>query len=113
MRYFVRLLAQVLSILIIAYLFPGLIHITGFMSALAAAVLLGIVNTLVRPLLVLLTFPLTILTLGLFLLVLNGLMLWIVSWLVPGFGVSGFWGAVAASLLISIVSWLISKIAGA
>jgi putative membrane protein len=113
MRYFVRLLAQVLSILIIAYLFPGLIRITNFMAALTAAVLLGIVNTLVRPLLVLLTLPLTILTLGLFLLVLNGLMLWLVSWLVPGFGVSGFWGALAASLLISIVSWLISKMAGA
>jgi putative membrane protein len=113
MRYFVRLLAQVLSILIIAYLFPTLIHITGFTSALAAAVLLGIANTLVRPLLVLLTLPLTILTLGLFLLVLNGLMLWLVSWLVPGFGVGGFWSAVAASLFISIVSWLISKMAGA
>jgi len=71
---------------------------------------LGIVNTIIKPILVLLTLPLTILTLGLFLLVINGLMLWLVSALVRGFHVSGFWGAVFGSILISLVSWILSRI---
>jgi len=70
--------------------------------------LLGIVNAILRPVLVFLTFPITLVTLGLFLLVINGLMLWLVSALVKGFYVSGFWGAVLGSILISLVSWVLS-----
>jgi len=91
------------------YLLPKMIWVDGFLAALVAAFLLGIVNTILRPILVLLTLPLTLLTLGLFLLVINGLMLWLVSGLVSGFHVSGFWGAVLGSILISIVSWLLSR----
>jgi len=98
-----------LAILIISYLFPKMIWVEGFLAALVAAFLLGIVNTIIKPILVLFTLPLTILTLGLFLLVINGLMLWLVSALVRGFHVSGFWGAVFGSILISLVSWLLSK----
>jgi putative membrane protein len=76
---------------------------------LVAAFLLGIVNTILRPILVFITFPITLLTLGLFLLVINGLMLWLVSVLVRGFHVSGFWSAVLGSILISIVSWILSR----
>jgi len=109
MRFIFRLLINVVAILIIAHIAPGLIRVDGFLAALIAAVLLGIVNTIIRPILVILTFPLTLLTFGLFLLVINALMLWLVSALLSGFHVNGFWGALFGSILISIVSWLLSK----
>lgn len=109
MFFIIRLIINILAILIISYLFPGLIWVDTFWAALAAAFLLGIVNAIIRPILVLFTLPITLVTLGLFLLVINGLMLWLVSVLVSGFHVSGFWGAVLGSILISIVSWIFSK----
>ncbi|MCJ7641713.1 MAG: phage holin family protein, partial [Desulfobacterales bacterium] len=84
------------------------IRVEGFWAALVAAFVLGIINAILRPVLVFLTLPVTILTLGLFLLVINGLLLWLVAALVPGFQVNGFWGAVLGSVLISIVSWMVS-----
>jgi len=104
----IRLVINIVAILIISYLFPKVIRVDGLWSALIAAFLLGIVNAILRPILVLLTLPITIITLGLFLLVINGLMLWLVSALVKGFQVNGFWGAVLGSILISIVSWALS-----
>jgi putative membrane protein len=98
------------AVLIISYLFPKMIRVDGFLAALVAAFLLGIVNAIIKPILVFLTFPITILTLGLFLLVINGLMLWLVSALVKGFYVNGFWGAVFGSILISLVSWILSRV---
>lgn len=109
MFFIVGLIINIVAILIISYLFPKMIWVDGFLAALVAAFLLGIVNTILRPILVLLTLPLTMVTLGLFLLVINGLMLWFVSALVRGFHVSGFWGAVLGSILISIVSWILSR----
>ncbi len=109
MRFIFRLLINVVAILIIAHIAPGLIRVDGFLAALIAAILLGIVNTIIRPILVILTFPLTLLTFGLFLFVINALMLWLVSALLSGFHVNGFWGALFGSILISIVSWLLSK----
>jgi putative membrane protein len=109
MFFIVRLIINIVAILIISYLFPSLIWVDTFWAALVTALLLGIVNAIIRPVLVLLTLPLTLVTLGLFLLVINGLMLWLVSALVSGFHVSGFWGAVFGSILISIVSWLLSR----
>ncbi len=110
MLFLLRLIINMVAILIIAHLLPSLIRVEGWMAALAAAFLLGVVNALLRPLLILLTFPLTILTFGLFLLVINGIMLWLVAVLVPGFEVNGFFGALAGSLLISLVSWILSSI---
>lgn len=101
---------HVAAILIIAHILPGIIWVRGWMPALLAALLLGIVNTILRPILVILTFPLTLLTFGLFLLIINGFMLWLVSALVKGFYVEGFWGAVIGSILISLVSWVLSRI---
>jgi putative membrane protein len=98
------------AILIIAHILPGLIWVKGWVPALFAALLLGIVNAILRPILVLLTLPLTLLTLGLFLLVINGFMLWLVAALVKGFYVNGFWGALFGSVLISLVSWVLSRI---
>jgi putative membrane protein len=109
MRFLFRLLITVVAILIIAYIAPSLIRVDGFLAALVAAILLGIVNTIIRPILVILTFPLTLLSFGLFLLVINALMLWLVSALLSGFHVNGFWGALFGSILISIVSWVLSK----
>ena len=109
MFFLFRLLIHMVAILIISYLFPKMIWVDGLMAALVAAFLLGIVNVIIRPILVFLTLPLTVLTLGLFLLVINGLMLWLVAALVRGFHVNGFWGAVFGSILISIVSWILSR----
>jgi len=109
MFFIVRLIINMVAILIISYLFPKMIWVDGFLAALVADFLLGVVNTIIRPVLVLLTLPLTLVTLGLFLLVINGLMLWLVSAFVRGFHVSGFWGAVLGSILISIVSWMMSR----
>ncbi len=109
MFFAIRLVVNMVAILIVSYLFPKMIRVDGFLAALVAAFLLGIVNTILRPVLVFLTFPITLVTLGLFLLIINGLMLWLVSALVRGFYVSGFWGAVLGSILISIVSWILSR----
>jgi len=109
MFFMVRLIINMVAILIIAYLFPGLIWVDSFWAALVTAFLLGIVNAVLRPVLIFFTLPLTVLTLGLFLLVINGLMLWLVSLLVSGFHVNGFWGAVLGAILISIVSWILSR----
>ena len=109
MFFIIRLIIHMVAILIISYLFPKMIWVDGLMAALVAAFLLGIVNVILRPILVFLTLPLTVLTLGLFFLVINGLMLWLVAALVKGFHVNGFWGAVFGSILISIVSWILSR----
>lgn len=109
MIFIARLLIHMVAILIISYLFPKMIRVDGLIAALVAAFLLGIVNAIIRPILVFLTFPFTVLTLGLFLLVINGLMLWLVAALVKGFHVNGFLGAVFGSILISIVSWILSR----
>ena len=109
MIFIIRLLINMVAILIISYLLPRVIWVDSVMAALVAAFLLGIVNAIIRPVLVFLTLPLTILTLGLFLLVINGLMLWLVATIVKGFHVNGFWGAVFGSILISLVSWILSR----
>ncbi|HOP60236.1 MAG TPA: phage holin family protein [Candidatus Saccharicenans sp.] len=109
MPFIVRLIINMVAVLIISYLFPKIIRVDGFLAALVAAFLLGIVNSIIKPILVLLTLPITVLTLGLFLLVINGLMLWLVSALVKGFYVNGFWGAVLGSILISLVSWVLTR----
>jgi putative membrane protein len=108
MFFIFRLLIHMVAILIISYLLPGLIRVEGIWAALVAA-FLGIVNAILRPILVFFTLPITLLTFGLFLLVINGLMLWLVSAIVKGFHVNGFWGAVLGSILISIVSWILSR----
>ena len=77
-----------------------------------AAILLGIVNAIVRPLAFILTLPITVVTLGLFLLVLNAGMVALVAWVVPGFAISGFWTAVGAALIVSLVSWAASSVIG-
>jgi putative membrane protein len=109
MYFIVRLLITMVAILIIAYLVPKVIQVNSWMAALVAAFCLGVANTFIRPLLVLLTLPLTLVTFGIFLLVINGLLLWLVSAIVQGFEVNGFVGALIGAILISIVSWILSR----
>ncbi|MGA2956887.1 MAG: phage holin family protein [Thermodesulfobacteriota bacterium] len=110
MRFLIRLSINMVTIMIIAYLFPSLVRVDSWVSALGAVFLLGIVNAIIRPIFILLTLPLTLVTLGLFLLVINALMLWLVAGLVGGFHVNGFWGAFFGSILISLISWIFSRI---
>jgi putative membrane protein len=84
---------------------PG-VHVDTVPMLLLAAVLLGVVNALVRPIAFILTLPVTILTLGLFLFVLNALMVWLVAWMVPGFHVSGFKAALLTAIIVWIVGWI-------
>ena len=110
MTFIARLLMNMAAILLMAHVLPRVIWVDGLFAAFIAALLRGIVNAILRPILVFLTLPLTLLTFGLFLLVINGLMLWLVATFVKGFHVNGFWGAVFGSILISIVSWVLSRI---
>lgn len=86
------------------------VQIDSFSTALVAALVLGLVNTLIRPILLLLTLPVTVLTLGLFIFIINGLMFWAVSDLVSGFQVAGFGSAILGAFLYSVISWALSAI---
>ena len=81
-----------------------------FKTALIAALVLGLVNTLIRPILVLLTLPVTLLTLGLFIFVINGLLFWGVGSFIEGFHVNGFWAACFGAIVYSVISWLLSSL---
>ncbi len=105
--FLLRVLANALAIFLAAAIVPGL-EIRGALSALGAGLVLGLVNAVVRPVLLVLTLPLTLATLGLFLFILNGLCLWLTSLLVKGFEVHGFWAAVFGALIIGVVSWLLT-----
>jgi len=98
-----------LALLIVAYLLPG-IQVASFGYALVAALVLGLLNTLIKPLLVLLTLPLTLVTLGFFLLVINALTFWFAGAILKGFQVQGFWWAAAGAIAYSLVSGLLSRL---
>jgi putative membrane protein len=106
MKIIVRWLLLAAALLLVARLYPG-VTVSGFTSALVAALVLGLLNTLVRPLLVLLTLPVTLLTLGLFLFVINALMFWSAAGVLDGFNVSGFGAALIGSLLYSLCGMVI------
>lgn len=108
-RLIVVWLVNTLALVAVAYLMPS-VTVSSLQSALLAALVLGLVNAVVRPVLVLLTLPVTILTLGLFIFVLNGLLFWMVASWLEGFDVGGFWSGVLGALLFSIVSWLLSAL---
>jgi putative membrane protein len=100
------------SVMIAAYVIPG-VTVSNFFSALWVALFLGIVNLLLRPLLVLITLPINILTLGLFTFVINGLIILLASSVVKGFQVSGFWVAVLFSIVLSIINFFMNLLIGA
>jgi putative membrane protein len=106
MKIIVRWLLLAAALLLVAHLYPG-VTVKSFTSALIAAFVLGLLNTLVRPLLVLLTLPVTLITLGLFLFVINALMFWAAAELLPGLSVTGFQAALIGSLLYSLCGMVI------
>lgn len=97
------------ALIAVAYFLPG-IKVEGFGAALVAALILGLVNTLIRPVLVLLTLPITLLTLGLFILVINGFLFWFVGSVLTGFTVAGLWYGVGGALLYSVFSWALATL---
>ena len=109
MGFLLRVVVNALAIVLAASVLPG-IEVDGLIPALAAGVLLGLVNAFVRPILLILTLPITLLTLGLFLLVLNGFCFWLVASLVKGFHVAGFGSALLGSLVVSVVSWIVTAL---
>ena len=109
MRLLIVWLINAAALFALPYLMSS-INVDSFMAALIAALVLGLINTFIRPLLVLLTLPATLLSLGLFIFVINGLLFWFVGSVRPGFHVSGFWSGVGGAILYSIISWALSAI---
>jgi putative membrane protein len=109
MRFLLRVLLNAVAVFLAAQLIPG-IGLTGPGAALWAGLVLGLVNAVIRPVLILLTLPVTFFTLGLFIFVINAACLGLAARLVPGFTISGFWAALFGALTISVISWLLSTL---
>jgi putative membrane protein len=111
MRLLAKWLLSALALLAVAYIYGGVV-VTDFTSALIAAAVIGLLNMVVRPILVILTFPVTVVTLGLFLFVINALLFWAASGLLSGFQVSGFLAALIGSLIYSLLGLVIESALG-
>jgi putative membrane protein len=109
MRIVLAWLINAVALIALPYIFTS-ITVDSFVTALLVAAVLALVNALIRPLLVLLTLPVTILTLGLFIFVINGLLFWAVGSFVPGFHVGGFWSGVFGAIVYSLLSWLLASV---
>jgi putative membrane protein len=109
MRLVITWLINALALIALPYIFRS-INVDSFTTALIVAVVLGFINTLIRPVLVILTLPVTLLTLGLFIFVINGLLFWAVGSFMPGFHVDGFWSGVFGAIVYSIISWALSSV---
>ncbi|MDO8487850.1 MAG: phage holin family protein [bacterium] len=103
MKWLIHWLVSTVAVLVVAYVLPG-VEVAGFWTAFVVAVALGLVNMILKPVLVLLTLPITILTLGLFTLIINAVLVLLVSSFVPGFTVAGFGWALAFSVILSLTS---------
>ena len=103
MKIMMHWVVSALAILITAYVLPG-VHVDGLVTALILAVVLGAISVFLRPILIFLTLPITILTLGLFVLIINGLLVMLASYIVPGFTVDSFWWAFLFGIVLAIVS---------
>jgi putative membrane protein len=109
--FIVRVLIVMLGLWIASALIPGIAFQSGW-TLLGAAVALGVVNAIIRPIVVFLTLPITVVTLGLFLLVINAAMLGLVAWLFDGFRIAGFWSALFGAVVVSITAWAASWFVG-
>jgi len=107
MRFLIRVVLNGIAIIVAAYFVPGL-RLSGPGAALVAGAILGFVNAIIKPVLFLLTLPVTLLTLGLFIFVLNAACLGLTAAVVPGFDIDGFWGALFGALVVTIVSWILN-----
>lgn len=112
MFFIIRLVLNALALIVVASVIPG-ISVESFPIAILAALVIGLVNALVRPFLEILSLPITILTLGLFSLVINALMFGLAAWLTPGFSVGGFgpafWGGLLFAVLATVISWIVKS----
>ena len=111
MHFLIRLIVNAIALMIVAYFLPG-VAVTGFVGALVAAFVLGIINAILRPILIILTLPIQIVTLGLFTLIINGVLFYWVGHLGLGLVVSGFWPAFWGAIVLGIVSFVLSSLFG-
>lgn len=109
MRLLVVWIINAVALFVLPYLMQS-IRVENFTTALVAALVLGLVNTLIRPVLIFLTLPVTVLTLGLFILIINALLFWMVANFIGGFQVAGFWSALIGAILYSLISWALSAL---
>ena len=109
MRIIVRWCINALALLAVAYLYSG-VQVDGIMAALIAALVLGLANAIIRPVLILLTLPVTLLTMGLFIFVINAFLFWFVAEVVKGFTVTGFMAALIGSLMYSVITLIVNAI---
>jgi putative membrane protein len=109
MKILLAWIINALALLALPYLFTS-IRIDSFTTAMIVALVLGLVNAVIRPILILLTLPVTVVTLGLFIFVINGLLFWFVASFIEGFFVAGFWPAVFGAIVYSLISWLCSAL---
>lgn len=108
MKLIIKILVTALAVIITCYLLPGA-HVQDALTAVIVAAVLSLLNVLIKPLLILLTLPITIVTFGLFLLVINALIILLAARIVPGFSVDGFWWALLFSIIVSIITSLFSR----
>jgi len=111
MNLLLRILITAVLVMLIAHFMPG-VHVAGFVTALIVAVVLGLLNIFIKPIMVILTLPVTIVTLGLFLLVINALIILLCTYIVGGFGVDSFWTALFFSIVLSILQSIMYKLIG-
>ena len=109
MKIFIHLIIATVAVFVSAYVLPG-VYVSGIQAAFIAAVVIGVLNTVIKPILILLTLPVTVLTLGLFMLVINAFLILLADNLVKGFDVDGFWWAVIFSIVLSIVGGVLHSI---
>ncbi len=107
MRILLVWILNAVALYLVTLIVPG-VGVSDYLSAFVAAIVLSLINTLVKPVLILLTLPVTILTLGLFLFVINALLFWFVGSVLPGFQVAGFWPALGGAIVYSLLTWLFS-----
>ena len=111
MKFLLKILVTSLAVLFSSYLLPGVV-VANFITAIIVAFVIALLNTFLKPILILLTIPVTVLTLGLFLLVINAFIILLTSELVSGFSVDGFWWALLFSIILSVITSLLESLAG-
>jgi putative membrane protein len=110
MKLIVRLAINVLALLVVEYLVPGF-ELTNYQSAIVAAIVIGVTNTFIRPILQLIALPISLLTFGISAFLINVFLLWGIAYVVPGFEITSFLTAVIAAIVLSLVSWFLHKLA--
>lgn len=109
MKLLINLALNILALLVVAYLVPGF-SFDSIQSVIVASIVIGIINTIIKPIFQILALPITIITFGIFALIINIFLLWAASWIVPGFDIVGLWTAVIGSIALSLISWFLSRL---